>query len=218
MLLPTGRDAFSEALRGLLPADCNVPALTGRARDAALEHDDISLVGLAARAGDPVVLAALRESVVLYAEKILLLSGGLKYRYEWRVDPELARSANRFIEIYNRLVAGPNAALPAGARAGTSFEWCASQPIPQAEARHAPHFYGCAEDNEILGRCVHIATRHDTRENYHWAVRGASGGRGLEVDDFWSGELWTTARYRSEKRPGGTLRRGGGGIGNLEIV
>ena len=65
MLLPAGRDAFSVTLKRLRAREWTVPALLEGARKAALEYDDISLVGLAARVGDPVVLAALRESVVL---------------------------------------------------------------------------------------------------------------------------------------------------------
>ncbi len=71
MLLPAGRDAFSVALGRLVAADWNVPTLLEAAREAALTYDDISLVGLAARVGDPVALAALRDSAVLQAEKRL---------------------------------------------------------------------------------------------------------------------------------------------------
>jgi hypothetical protein len=198
-LLPAGRDPLSRALLRVqfMPEQWNVPTLLEGAHKAAHEHDDISLVGLAARANDAVVLTALRETVVLYAEKVLLLGGMSEDEpeYVWRVDAALAAAANRFIELFNRLVASVNAGLREKHGMSGQFEFRAFRPIPSAEAKHASHFYSCAEDNEIGGRCVHIATRADTQENYHWAVRSAAGG--WQVHDFWSPQMWTTERYRT---------------------
>ena len=95
--LPVGRDALSRALLLLRPA-WTVESLTAAARTAAFENDDVSLVGLAARAGDALVLAALRESVVLYA--LVPRYGSLLWlkslRYVWQVDRELVDAAARF--------------------------------------------------------------------------------------------------------------------------
>src|ERR1044071_846911 len=66
-LLPAGRDALSQALFETKP-DWSVHRLTETACRAAEKMDDYSLVGLAARTQDALVLAATRESVVLYAE------------------------------------------------------------------------------------------------------------------------------------------------------
>jgi hypothetical protein len=99
-LLPVGRDALTQALRATLP-DWSVPRLRTVAHDAARDTDDISLVGLAARARDAVVLTAARESVVLYAE---IVTWGVAPeeppppRYEWAVGPELVRQATRFVD------------------------------------------------------------------------------------------------------------------------
>jgi len=197
-MLPAGRDPLSRAMLKfrLEPENWNVPTLLEHACLAALEHDDFSLVGLAARAKDDVVLAALRESVVLYAEKVLLL-GGMKDEpeYVWEVDEALASAANRFIELFNRLVASVNAGLRQKHVTTGEFEWHAFEPIPSAVAAHAAHFYHRAEDNEIGGRCVNIGRRVDTNEYYHWAVRGAASG--WQVHEFWSPEMWTTERYRA---------------------
>lgn len=195
-LLPTGRDPLSQAMFNAKfePDLWTVPFLAAKAKDCALEYDDISLVGLAARAGDAVVLAALRESVVLYAEKIVTLGGVPEYEYVWRVDPALAVQANRFIELFNRLVASANA--PLHEKSWQEFGFRASRPIPSATAASAAHFYDCFEDNEIAGRCVHLGTRLDTKQMYHWAIRIAKGRGGLEAHDFWHDEMWSTARYR----------------------
>lgn len=198
-LLPAGRDPLSRALLAFqdMPEKWNVATLAGEASKQALERDDFSLVGLAARARDAVVLTALRESVVLYAEKEMLLGGmDEEPEYVWQVDEALANAANRFIELFNRLVGSVNAGLWEKHGMSRRFEWDAFQPIPSAEAKHASHFYSRAEDNEIGGRCVHLATRIDTEEMYHWAVRG-NPVAGWQVHEFWSAEMWTTERYRA---------------------
>ena len=179
MLLPTGRDSLAQALLEAQPESWDVRAIVDAAHRAALEYDDISLVGLAARANDPVALAALRESVVLYAELVTVIGGDEDPpEYVWRVDEDLERAANRFIEIFNKFI--PNA-------------------IRTAKPDNAGWFYHAYEENEILGRCARIATRMDNGEHYHWAVRLGSS-RLPEVDDFWSAEVWTTERYQRERQ------------------
>jgi hypothetical protein len=173
-LLPSGQDALSQALLDTRPA-WTVDRLLEAAYRAALEWDDISLVGLAARTRDPVVLTALRESVVLYALSVVFGRGPAPSVYEWRVDPELAAQAARFIAEFHRFVPG---ALPA----------------PSAE--HAGNYYRACQDNEIHGRCVRIG-HDDQGRNYHWAIRRTNGSWAL--DDFWSPELWTTERYRAHR-------------------
>jgi hypothetical protein len=81
----------------------NVQRLTAAAYAVARETDDISLVGLAARAQDAVVLTATRESVVLYAEVVFLGIGPspARPRYIWKVEKDLAGQAGRFIDTFN---------------------------------------------------------------------------------------------------------------------
>ena len=59
-LLPVGRDALSQALLETFP-EWTVARITVAAFEIAQKTDDFSLVGLAARIRDPVVLAAVRE-------------------------------------------------------------------------------------------------------------------------------------------------------------
>jgi hypothetical protein len=65
-LLSVGEDALSVALERTFP-EWTVENLTKRAYECAAQSPDFSLVALAALSHDPVVLTALRESVVLYA-------------------------------------------------------------------------------------------------------------------------------------------------------
>lgn len=182
-LFSVGRDPLTQALYDLIP-DWNVPRLVEAAHAVAMQYDDFSLVGLAARARDAVVLAALRESVVLYAE---VVSFGIHkeptFNYEWRVDEALATAANRFIEAFNHLVSRMSRSLS----------------LPAAESSNAERFYKAYTDNEIIGRCVRIGQTEDGSKSYHWAIFTrpvSSGTLELAVDDFWSNRLWTTEEYR----------------------
>ena len=199
-MLPTGRDSLWQALDDVEPARWSVPALAAAAYAAAVSHDDFSLVGLAARARDAVAVAALRESVVLYAEKYDLIGGSEdeeEIEYVWRVDPDLERNANRFIDAFNDLVGSANRRVEPREIFGSEFELRATQPIPAARRDNAGHFHSCCMDNEILGRCVNLGRRLDTGSKYHWAIR-RSADRSLEVHDFWDDGLLTTQRYREQ--------------------
>jgi len=179
-LLPVGHDALSRALQELAPR-WTIPTLTRAAEQAARAMDDYSLVGLAARTQDPVVLAALRESVVLYAQ-VMMLGMALEEPpiVEWCVDAELASQANRFIGAFQAL-------FPQGRR------------LPDATAENATTYWGARDEKAIVGRCVRVGY-DDTRNpvmHYHWGINQSQGP--LEVEEFWAPEIWTTARYRQER-------------------
>jgi hypothetical protein len=149
-LLPVGRDPLSQALLSLDASEWNPVTLLEHAYEAAMEQDDCSLVGLAARIKDAIVLAALRESVVLYAELVAIgFVQEPRYTYEWRVDPELERAANRFIETFNGFV--PDA-------------------LPRAGPGKAEEFYRAFEGNFIVGRCVRLGSETPVGPHYHWAI------------------------------------------------
>ena len=171
-LLPVGRDPLSAALREL--TQWTVPALAACAARIACEQDDFSLVGLGARAKDPVVLAALRESVVLYAEEMTLGTPPAP-EYVWAVEPELAAAAKRFVDEFNRVM---GYGLP--------------QPVPQ----RAWVFWTAYEKTDVVGRCVHLGhTDEPSPRHYHWAIVRDAQGR-LGVREFWSNRVHTTEEYR----------------------
>ena len=172
-LLPVGRDALSEALWATGP-EWTVGGLTMAACAAAREADDISLVGLAARVKDSVVLAALRESVVLYAEMVL---AGLPPPREflWQVDDELAEGARRFVDTFNALF---------------------GDDLPAPISEYADVYWAACEGTEILGRCVRLG-ESDTPpvRYYHWAICRALDGD-FTVQEVWDQRIWTTELYR----------------------
>jgi len=174
-LLPAGRDALSQALIDTFPA-WTVSRLTATAHTSAVATGDISLVGLAARAQDAVVLAATRESVVLYAEPVM--GAALEPpqpQYVWKVDDDLAEHARRFVDTFNALF---------------------GEELPPPDAEQAEIFWDACKDNRILGRCVRLGFDDSTLpvRHYHWAIR-LSDSREMVVQDFWNDEVWTTARY-----------------------
>jgi hypothetical protein len=180
-LLPAGRDALSQALMDTQP-DWSVALLTETAGTAAEDTDDISLVGLAARIRDPVVLAALRESVVLYAEDILGCAGiEDRPRYVWKVDEDLAEQARRFIRAYEELFGNE---------------------LPPPEPAQAERYWNAYDDADVYGRCVRLGTNDATLPplHYHWAIYGPDE---LAVQEFWHTEVWTTERYRNALRHDG---------------
>jgi hypothetical protein len=182
-LLPQGRDPLSQALLDTTGSQWEVERLVDFAYEAALETDDLSLVGLAARLKDPVVITALRESVILYAEKVMKGMMQLpRYEFIWKVDHDFARIANRFIEEFNSF-------LPDGLNE-----------IPKAEPQNAERFYFASSKNEILGRCANLGSDNSSSERryYHWAITKQK--KELVLDDFWSQQLWTTERYRAEQQ------------------
>lgn len=177
-LLPRALDPLALALKDCAP-DWNVDRLMRAAYEAALRYKDFSLVGLASRTRDPIAVTATRESSVLYAEVVCLGVGdGPEVRYEWAVDDALAEAANRFIAAFNGFVRGA---------------------LPRAEAANAKIFYESYAGSECVGRCVRIGMTPEGAGHYHWAVAMVEpepGSRVLEVDEFWSQDVWTTESYR----------------------
>jgi len=175
-LLPAGRDPLCEAL-WITGPEWTVARLLPAAQSAALKWDDFSLVGLAARIQNPVVLTALRESVVLYAAIAPTASPiPPRYKYVWQVDKEIATQAERFIKVFQQLF---------------------GEELPPPKSSQAERYWHAAADNEIRGRCVRLG--YDDRQQpvryYHWALC-LGEDRELTVHEFWHTEVWTTTRYR----------------------
>ena len=176
-LLPMGGDPLYKALEETRP-HWTISNLVAAAARIARNTDDMSLVGLAARAEDPVVLAALRESVVLYAERSIFSKAPARVLFEWRVSKELAQAAGRFIESFNALL---------------------GEDLPSPTADHAAEYWKAYDVNKILGRCARLGNDLGTpQRHYHWAIRW--DGDGLAVEEFWDVAVWGTARYRAARR------------------
>jgi len=170
-LLPVGRDPLSAALHRTAP-NWHAVQLVSEAQSLALGSDDFSLVGLAAIHGDPVVLAALRESVVLYAEPGFI--GLPVVDFAWRVSRALAERGARFVRTFNDLFA-ENLPAPIDSEAAT--------------------YWRAYLKNRIEGRCVRLGSDGPRQLHYHWAVKHEADG-GYALDEFWDQSVWTTERYR----------------------
>ena len=177
-LLSVGEDALSVALKKTFP-EWTVENLASEAFECAAESPDFSLVALAALARDPVVLTALRESVVLYA----MAFGGAAMRsepeYVWEVDEVIRQRAAQFVETFNGLF---------------------GERLPRPAPENAREYWMASSEWKIVGRCVRIGFDDSVRpvRHYHWAIDRDAKYRPL-VTDFWDTEIWTTARYRADQ-------------------
>jgi hypothetical protein len=179
-LLPKGNDPLSQALDAVKAearTAWTVPHLTAAAAKIARDTGDYSLVGLAARVADPVVLAALRESVVLYARDITGSILPARPTFVWRVNPELSAAAERFVNAFNALF---------------------GRELPPPTAPFAHVFGSAFEESEIIGRCIRLGQERHEGPFYHWAIVNGPGAQ-LTVDEFWDEEIWTTTRYRGRR-------------------
>ena len=174
-LFPGTRGALEQALKLTLP-EWNVPRIADAAHDCALESTDFSLPTLACLAHDPVAIAALRETVVVYVKRFKSLQP--QKEYEWTVDPVLESRAIRFAEAFNELF---------------------HEDLPMPAEENAKAYWEAAKDKRIEGRCVCIGEDPTSSRYYHWAIDGTDAGP--IVRDFWDTEPWTTARCRSEGSP-----------------
>ena len=172
-LLPIGEDPLTRALRDTAPS-WSVPTLTAAAHAVAVETGDYSLVGLAAWARDPVALAALRESVVLY--EAFLLGSVEPPRIGWAVSPGLSERGARFIAAFRALF-------------GTA--------LPAPVGDNADVYFGSYIKADVVGRCVRLGCDDQTEpmQHYHWVIERASP-HGMRVRDFWQPEVWTSERQR----------------------
>jgi len=178
MLLPAGRDPLSQALNDTRP-NWALAELVEVANRVARTTDDISLVGLAALSEDAVVLTALRESVVLYAEIVYASAMPVRQKvYVWEVDSELAKRAGRFVKTFNALF---------------------DEHLPAPISKNADQYWLAHDEGSTLGRCVRIGydDRKTPDEHYHWAVCRGEDGQ-LTAQEFWDSEVWATERYREE--------------------
>ncbi len=176
-LLTLGEDAMSIALKMTFP-DWNIENITNRSYECARDSDDCSLVALAALAHDAVVLAALRESVVLYAMAVGGCGGRSEPEYVWQVDDIVELRAQRFVETFNELF---------------------QEELPKPSRENAEDFWHACQEWKIVGRCVRVGFDDRVRptKEYHWAIDSDVRGN-LSVRDFWDTEIWTTQRYREE--------------------
>jgi hypothetical protein len=174
-LLPVGKDSLSKALEATFPA-WTIENLTHTAYAQASKSDDFSLVGLAALAREPLVITALRETAVLYAGAFAgAVSEPVINVYKWAVDPLLEQRATRFVSLFNAMF---------------------NEELPLPGPDNAERYWNAAAAAHVYGRCVRLGYDDsvDPTRHYHWAIIDRPDGLG--VRDFWSTDLWTTARFQ----------------------
>jgi len=178
--LPFGCDPLGQALSEAAPTGWAVETLLERARQVAIETDDFSLAGLAARIQDPVILTAARESMVLHSWVALGFASlsHSRHKYVWAVDRTLARQAKRFIATVNSLF---------------------DEELPAPKPSQAESYWQAGKGNGVIGRCVRLGQDDSQAQprHYHWAIAPGKDGQG-EVEAFWDKEPWTTPRFEEK--------------------
>ena len=189
VLLPRSRTSLEQVLEALpgsesLLKEISVESIIQQGKEIAGRNQDGSFVGLALQTGDPVVVAACRESVVLYNDVAFMAAAREPtYVYEWNVSPALEKLTQQFV-------------LHLEEATGIRL------PIPGPETAGSYSYAG--EANEIQGRCVALA-QHPSLGWYHWAIYYDRDLKRDEIQAFWSKKLWTTKLYKGHTRVDGPL-------------
>lgn len=179
-LISACEDVLTTALKSASSENLNIEYLTKRAFELSSGSEDFSLVTLAALSKDPLVLAALRETTVLYTAPLIMSAMfPPEYEYVWQVDEEIEKRANEFIRSFNALF---------------------NEDIPEADLKNAAVFWDACDKRKrkLKGRCVRIGFDDSANpvRHYHWAID--SGAKDLAVKDFWADKIWTTEMYRKK--------------------
>ena len=173
-LLPAVRDPIYYSLKSLQqPEKWNAENILNEAYTIIKDTEDTTIVGLGILLKNPVIVTALKESVVLYND--ILPTGELDhrikyiYKYIWNVSKEIENLANKIIEIFNGI--------------------CPYR-IPIAVAENAKKYYNNFSSNPIKIRCVKIGYDNLSQKYYHWAINNVNYN--YKFVDFWDTKLWTT--------------------------
>jgi hypothetical protein len=179
-LLPRSRTSLDRALDSLpgqesLLREISVESIIQQGKEIAQRTQDSSLVGLALQTGDPVIVAACRESVALYNE-LLIMAAACEptYVYEWNVSSEIEQLAQRFVRQLEEAT---------GIRL----------PLPGPET--AERYWHESGENDFRGRCIALA-QHPTLGWYHWAIYYDGDAEEYQIQAFWAKKLWTTDIYK----------------------
>jgi hypothetical protein len=177
-LLSMGKDALTVALEKTFP-HWTVPNLTQAAYHCAAGSTDFSLVALAALARDAVVLAALRESVVLYVAAAAGCAMPQEPEYVWQVDEMVEQRAAQFVETFNELF---------------------GESVPRPGPENAEVFWLASSESDIVGRCVRLGFDDSVTpvRHYHWAIDFDEQYNEI-VKEFWDTQIWTTAMYQEQQ-------------------
>ena len=178
-VIAIGRDTLAQSPG--TAATCSITELTTSAQSIAVEADDVSLVGLAARIGDPMLMILARAQP--RAGHLLDDSGE---EFDWQVDAAFAASAAEFVDTANQLLG-------------------ADLPAPTAD--HASAYFWASLAISPGGQCVPLDCDHG-QGTYYWAIRGphlASRMPGPEAEQFVDTKPWDSGRYTRELYPRGWL-------------
>ena len=180
-ILPTVKDAIYYTLETLPVNKWNKDNILDTAYEIIKDTNNYSIINLGIILKNPVIITALRESVVLYSE--FICTGAPPpiiyiHKYIWNVSKNIENMANIIIEIFNGI--------------------CPYK-IPEAIESNAELYYYEYTENKIDSRCVRIGFDDLSNKNYHWAIKNIKNmANKYKFIDFWDSELWTTEKLKND--------------------
>jgi hypothetical protein len=181
-ILPQTKDPIYYALESLPIEKWNVENIMNTANTIINDTDNTTIVGLGVLLKNPIIVTALRESVVLYSD--FYCTGApdfsIKYinKYIWNVSKEIENLANKIIEIFNEI--------------------CPYK-IPKAIEKNAEIYYDEFTSNPIDLRCVRIGHDNFSGRNFHWAIKNQEYlTSNYKFIEFWDTKLWTTEDAKND--------------------
>jgi hypothetical protein len=181
-ILPQVKDPVYYAMESLSTEKWNVKNILDMAYTIINDIGNTTIIGLGILLKNPVIVTALRESVVLFPE--FYTAGDpdftIKYinKYIWNVSKEIEKLANTIIEIFNGI--------------------CPYK-IPNATEINAELYYKEFTSNPIDIRCVRIGYDNLSGQNYHWAIKNQEYlTSNYKFMEFWDEKLWTTEDAKND--------------------
>jgi hypothetical protein len=181
-ILPQIKDPIYYALESLSVENWNVKNIINEAFTIINDIGNTTIIGLGIALKNPVIVTALRESVVLYPD--FYCTGvpdfTIKYinKYIWNVSKEIENLANTIIETFNGIC---------------------KYKIPKAIEKNAKIYFEEFSSNPINLRCVRIGYDDFSGKNYHWAIKNQKYlTSNYKFIEFWDKNLWTTENAKND--------------------
>jgi hypothetical protein len=189
-ILPNVKDPIYYALESLSVENWNVKNILNTAHTIINDTNNTTIIGLGIIIKNPVIVTALRETAVLYAD--ILCAGvpdfTIKYinKYIWNVSKEIEHLANIIIETFNGI--------------------CPYK-IPLAIEKNAKKYYDRFMSNPFDLRCVRIGYDAFSGKNYHWAIKNQEYlTNNYKFAEFWDEKHWTTEIAKNDWYRKGELK------------
>jgi len=180
-IIPIVNDNLNKTLIKINKIQYNYKNILDYAYEEIKDKEILTLVEMGILTKNPIIVTALRESVALYVEPVMLgIFEPPKNKYIWNVNKNIEKAGNKIIEMFNNI--------------------CPYK-IPVGIKENAELFYDEFIENNICYRCIKIVT-DENGLNYHWAIIGDEYNKKYEFKEFWDKKLWSTEEFKKNYKKG----------------